>query len=135
MINLRTKKWWWPLFCFGINVSVNNAFQIYRERDLQPGEIKLDLLVFWRSIAGTYFLLFHNKEASSTLHRGNRSFEKVPEEIRADQQKHWIVKDNQRRCAMRGNQETLDISAKNAMLDCIQNVLRGTIFNKERFCI
>ena len=88
MINLRTKKWWWPLFRFGMNVSVINAFQIYRERDLQPGEIKLDLLGFWRSIVESYFLLFHNKEAPSTLHRGNRSFEKVPEEIRTDQQKH-----------------------------------------------
>ena len=96
MINLRTKKWWWPLFRFGINVSVINAFQIYREGELQPGEIKLDLLGFWRSIVETYFLLFHNKEAPSTLQRGNKSFEKVSEEIRTDQQKHWIVKGNRK---------------------------------------
>ena len=76
VINLRTKKWWWPLFHFCIDVSINNAFQIYRERDLQLGEIKLDLLGFRRSIVETYFLLFHNKEAPSTLHRGNRSEQK-----------------------------------------------------------
>ena len=26
MINLRSKKWWWPLFCFCVDVAVNNAF-------------------------------------------------------------------------------------------------------------
>ena len=29
MINLGTKKWWWPLFQFVVNVFVNNAYQIY----------------------------------------------------------------------------------------------------------
>ena len=29
MINLRTKKLWWPLFRFVVDVAVNNAYQIY----------------------------------------------------------------------------------------------------------
>ena len=29
MVNLRSRKWWWPLFRFVIDVSVNNAFQLY----------------------------------------------------------------------------------------------------------
>ena len=29
MINIRSKKWCWPLFRFVIDVSVNNAFQLY----------------------------------------------------------------------------------------------------------
>ena len=30
MINLRTKKWWWPLFQFVVDVTVYNVYQIYR---------------------------------------------------------------------------------------------------------
>ena len=99
MINVRTKKWWWPLFRFWIDLSVNNAFQIYRERDLEPGEIKLNLLGFRKSIVETYFLLFRNKEARSTFYRSNRS--KVPEHIKTGKQQHWIVKGNYRGCTMR----------------------------------
>ena len=78
-------------FSFCIDVSLNNTFQIYRERDLQPGELKLDLLGFRRSIVETYFLVFRNKEDPSTLYRGNRSSEKVSEHIRTDKQEHWIA--------------------------------------------
>ena len=116
MINLRTKKWLWPLFHVCIDVSVNNAFQIYREHDLQPGEVNLDLLGFRRSIVETYVLLFCNKEAPSTLYKGNRSSEKVPEHFRSDKQQHWIVKSNQRRCAIRGCSGTSQYSCKNGML-------------------
>ena len=112
MINLRTKKWRRPLFRFCVDVSVNNAFQIYRERDLQPGEIKLDLLGFRRSVVETYFLLFRNKEAPSALYRGNRSSENVSEYIRTDKQEHWIVKGNQRKCAMRGCSGTFPYSCE-----------------------
>ena len=86
MINLRTKKWCWPLFRFYIDVSINNTFQIYKKRDLQSREIMLDLLSFRRSIFEIYFLLFCNKEAASTLYKGNRSSEKVPEHIRTDKE-------------------------------------------------
>ena len=30
MINIRNKKWWWPLFRFCIDLAVNNAHQLYR---------------------------------------------------------------------------------------------------------
>ena len=101
-ISLRTKKCWQLLFRLCIDVSLNNAFQIYREHHLQPGEIKLDLPGFRKCIVETYLLSFRNKEAPTTMYRGNRSSEKVPEHIRTDKQQHWIVKSNQRRCAMRG---------------------------------
>ena len=112
MINLGTKKWWWLLFRFCLDVSVNNAFQICRERHLQPGGIKIDLIGFRRSIVEIYFLLFHNKEAPSTLYRGNRSSEKLLELIKTDKKQYWIVKGNQRRRAMRGCSGTSRYSCK-----------------------
>ena len=57
MTNLRAQKWSWPLFCSGIDVSVNNAFQIYRQCDQQPGKITLDLLGFRRSIVEIFFVI------------------------------------------------------------------------------
>ena len=38
MINLRSKKRWWPLFRFVLDVSVNNALHLYRMRNLHQGE-------------------------------------------------------------------------------------------------
>ena len=46
MINLRTKKWWWPLFRFVVDAAVNNAYQTYRQCHLNPGEYRLGALDF-----------------------------------------------------------------------------------------
>ena len=46
MIHLRSKKWWWPLFSFCVDVAVKNAFQLYRLRKPDAGESKLDALEF-----------------------------------------------------------------------------------------
>ena len=35
MINIRSKKWLWPLFRFCVDLAVNNAFQLYRLQPLQ----------------------------------------------------------------------------------------------------
>ena len=50
MINIRSKKWWWPLFRFCVDLAFNNAFQLYRLQPLQQGEKLLDLLGFRREI-------------------------------------------------------------------------------------
>ena len=35
MINIRSKKWWWPLFRFYVDFAVNNAFKLYCLQPLQ----------------------------------------------------------------------------------------------------
>ena len=42
MINLRTKKWWWLLFRFVVNVAVDNAYEIYCQFHLNPGKYRLN---------------------------------------------------------------------------------------------
>ena len=37
IINLLTKKWWWPFFRFVVDVVFNIAYQIYRQSHLNPG--------------------------------------------------------------------------------------------------
>ena len=38
MINIRSKKWWWPLFRFCVHLAVNNAFQLYCLQPLNQGQ-------------------------------------------------------------------------------------------------
>ena len=40
----RSKKWWWPVFHFCLDLSVNNVYQPYRQQKRSEGERKLDLL-------------------------------------------------------------------------------------------
>ena len=44
MINIPNKKWWWPLFQFSVDLTVNNAFQLYRLQPLIQGQ---NDLIYW----------------------------------------------------------------------------------------
>nr|XP_040564372.1 piggyBac transposable element-derived protein 1-like [Lepeophtheirus salmonis] len=48
MINLSDKKWWWALFRFGVDISINNAYQLYGLQPHNQGQKRLDLLGFRR---------------------------------------------------------------------------------------
>ena len=72
MINFPTKKWWWPLFRFAV-VTVNNAYQIYCQFHLNPGEYRLDALGFRRAIVDAYYGLYRKSLPFTTLFTGSRS--------------------------------------------------------------
>ena len=55
MIGLRSNKLWWPVFCFCLDLSVNNAYQLYRQQKCSDGERKFDLLEFQQSIVDIYY--------------------------------------------------------------------------------
>ena len=55
MINHRSKKWWWPVFRFCVDVAVNNAFQLYKVQARSAHSSSFDLLGFRRSIVDTYY--------------------------------------------------------------------------------
>ena len=50
MIDLRTKKWWRSFFRFTVDVADNNAYQIYHQSQLNPGEYRLNALVFTEAL-------------------------------------------------------------------------------------
>jgi len=52
-ISIRSKKWWWPLFIYMIDVSVQNAFYLYW-RSSAYSQRRLDLLDFKREIVEVY---------------------------------------------------------------------------------
>ena len=55
MIGHSSKKWWWPVFRFCLDLSVNNAYQLYCQQTCSEVERKLYLLEFRRSIVDTYY--------------------------------------------------------------------------------
>ena len=74
IITERSKKWWWPVFRFCVDLAVQNAYQIYR---LQARGVskKLD---------------------SSELFKRPQMCQS--NEVRYDNVGHWIKKATQRRC-------------------------------------
>ena len=74
MITQRSKKWWWPVFRFCVDLAVQNAYQIYR---LQARGVskKLD----------SSGLFKHPQMCQSN-------------EVRYDNVDHWIKKAMQQRC-------------------------------------
>ena len=72
MIGHRSKKWWWPVFCFCLDLSVNNAYQLYHQQKHSEGERKLGLLGFWPSIVYTYYRCFQ-KWTTTNISRSSDS--------------------------------------------------------------
>lgn len=97
MIGHRSKKWWWPVFRFCLDLCVNNAYQLYRFQNASPGERKLDLLGFRRSIVDTYHRRYSYK-SSVACFPPSRKKVKVNDAVRYDNENHWIGKGKQRRC-------------------------------------
>ena len=93
MTNLRSKKSRWPpLFRFLLDVSFNNAFQLYRMRNIdQAGKI-LDALGFTRVIVDAYFRKFRKSATNTTLHPGNRLLHNPEENLQYNNCGPWIVK-------------------------------------------
>ena len=66
MINIRNKKWWWPLFRFCVDLAVKNAFQLYHLQPLNQGQKSLgicfNLLGFRREIVQVYHSRFRSEK-------------------------------------------------------------------------
>ena len=100
--NYWSKKSWWPVFRFCVDVAVNNAFQLYRVQARSAHFDSFDLFGFRRSIVDTY-----NKRYKVNIKfrecflplSGDKSDQQC---IRYDRFDHWIIKGKQRRCARKG---------------------------------
>ena len=99
MINIRSKKWWWPLFRFCVDLAVNNAFQLYRLQPLQQGQKQLDLLGFRKEIVKVYHARFRSDKTLPLIFPATRSTQRVIPEIPYDGIDQWIAKGNHRRSA------------------------------------
>ena len=93
-----SKKWWWPVFRFCLDLAVNSAYQLYRQQKCSEGKRKLDLLGFRRSIVDTYYRCLR-KSTTANIFPQVRNLSKVSDEVGNDAINHWIGKEKQRRCA------------------------------------
>ena len=101
-ITMRNKKWWWPLFAYLLDVSMQNAWLLHRltaEHDTQP----LDQLQFRRRICHVYFTKYTKRQPSGArpLGRLQPLATRVPKESRmVSFDGHEIIPcERKRRCA------------------------------------
>lgn len=104
--NIRIKKWWWALFCFALDVSVQNAWLLHRSADAADRK-KCTLVQFRRELAMTYISKYRNRQAvgrPSKLSGTRRLQHKVANEVKFDGNSHFIgpIIGGQRRCAACG---------------------------------
>lgn len=96
-INIRNKKWYWPMIAYLLNVSMNNAWLLYR-MTTRGAEEKLDLLGFTRYVVRTY-LATCSIERSSAGRSSLSVSSRVLPEIRFDGISHNLVTvEKQLRC-------------------------------------
>ncbi|KAG5884925.1 hypothetical protein JTB14_001883 [Gonioctena quinquepunctata] len=97
-ISIRRKKWWWAIFTWLLDVSVVNAWNIYRQHE------NIKKLVFRRQIVQKYLTKYAvppkgaGKPATS---RSSVSLNRVSDDLRYDGRNHFLVPNEgrKRRCA------------------------------------
>ena len=97
---IRGKKWWFPLFTWLVDVSIQNAWLLGREANCKDCD---NLLTFRRSIA-----IFYLKHYGSEQKRPGRRSSMAPAEteLRFDRMDHFVLRNEgnaRRRCAHCGS--------------------------------
>ena len=97
-VAIRMKKWWWPMFSWLLNVSVNNAWQTYRMLARSQQLESLHLLGFTRRIVLTYVNRYSSFKDSKPV--GGIQMRVIPE-TRYDGLHHYVAStEKQIRCAL-----------------------------------
>ena len=99
--SIRSKKWWWPLFSYSMEIMVNNAWLLGRGTDQTVNEHR-DLLSFRRYIVQVYLRRYqqHPRIGAACLVPNDR---RVLMELRYDNTGHLIVTTEGRpRCDLEG---------------------------------
>ena len=96
-VSFRGKKWWYPLFAFGIDSACQNAWKLHQK--YSDGE-KYTYCQFRRSIVQSYFQS-HKAEPSKSLQSGTKLTSRVSDAVRKNGSINEHVEEpcNQRRCA------------------------------------
>lgn len=86
---MRQKKWWWPIFLYFIDVTVVNAWILWKKK---TNDKTVKLLSFRRAIALTLL-----KKYGTPSQQGKRSAP-VMQDVRYDGLNHFLRKCQTRRC-------------------------------------
>ena len=91
--NLRSKKWWWPLFSNDLNIAVVAAFKIHKHARTDKNE-QLSHLDFRVEVAEVMDIANHETQRV----RLGSPTARVPEQIRLDGVNHILIATSQGRC-------------------------------------
>ena len=104
-ISIRSRKWWWALFAYLLDVAMQNAWIVYR-RTAAATKRPLDQLDFRRDVCAVYYQKYTTERASAgraLLGRPKQMDRRVPGEVRTDGINHFLQSSGtQRRCAVCG---------------------------------
>ena len=103
-ISIRSKKWWWALFAYLLDVAMQNAWILYRHTAAAT-QRPLDQLDFRRDICTVYYKRYSGERASigRPLGRPKAIKGRVPSDIRTDGINHFLESSGtQRRCGVCG---------------------------------
>ena len=103
-ISIRSRKWWWALFAYLLDVAMQNAWLLYRNTAAaihQP----LDQLEFRRNVCAVYYKRYSRERAAigRPLGRPRPVKDRVPSDVRTDKANHFLESSGtQRRCGVCG---------------------------------
>ena len=98
-ISIRSKKWWWPLFRYSLDTSIQNAWLLYRQSAANNRD-PLTQLQFRRRLANLLLLKYSTESLLARRQSGPRRRQKVADEIRTDGLHHYQGSlPSMRRCA------------------------------------
>lgn len=102
-LGIRSKKWWWCIFTWLIDVSISNAWILYKKGH----NTQLSQLDFRRNIAQTYLKKYENPPKTAgrpSTSKFSVSCNRISDDLRYDGLNHLLtyVPNNKRRCAGEG---------------------------------
>lgn len=103
--NIRSKKWWFAFFVFGLEAAMQNAFQLYRARKQQydGASAGWDLLSFRRYVVQTYLRKYGKPSRLGRPSAHMKIEKRILPDIRFDNLQHWPADSaTQRRCGQCG---------------------------------
>ncbi|KAG5896127.1 hypothetical protein JTB14_011872 [Gonioctena quinquepunctata] len=131
-IGIRSKKWWWPIFTWFIEVTVTNAWQIH----WKSGG-KLMQFEFRREIATCYLTSYRTISKPGGRPRTSKSsvsLNRVPDDIRYDGMSHLVVE------TLKKKKDAPAKAAHQESEQCVTNVTWGfafhafIVFIQSKFC-
>jgi len=122
-ISIRSRKWWWPLFAYLIDVAMQNAWLLYRLTD-SANHQPMDQLEFRRNVVNVYYKKYSLERAciGRPLGRPKTLNQRAPTEVHKEG-KHYIEAIGmQRRCTVCGLKEKKQCKKCNVGLhiDCFE---------------
>ena len=82
-ISIRSKKWWWPLFTWGVLVTLQNSWLLYRSKNR-----KVRFLDFTREVAQSLLYLNRDPKQMFARHLQGRF---LTDELRYDLSKPHLI--------------------------------------------